>query len=212
MANPSNNVQLQYEAHKELDLATEVSQDEAAKRARHLCQWIKRTGLPADSFLDAGCRNGLAMEEFSAQFPAARVVGIDIVPEFVESAALRGEAIVGDIQDIPYNNSEFDWVFSSHCIEHCPDSKKAAAELFRVAKVGCMVYTDLEDDTTFKSHPFHFTRHNDPIEWVDLFRHPEFWLMKLNVPRFTRIDTLWVRKAQVEKYNANYNIPVLEKL
>lgn len=212
MSNPANYVQLQYEGHKEENPYLDKIQDESAKRARNLCQWIKRAELPAKSFLDAGCRTGLAMEEFMITFPSAEVVGIDIVPQFVERASIIGEAVVADIQDIPYNNKSFDWVFSSASIEHCPDTKKAAAELFRVANIGCVIHTDLETEKSFKTHPFHFAHHNDPVEWVDIFRHPDFWLMKLNVPRYTRLDMLWVRREHVSQYNNACNIPVLERL
>jgi len=39
-----------------------------------------------------------------------------------------------DIQKIPYNDNEFDFISCDHVLEHVPDYQKAIAELFRVIK------------------------------------------------------------------------------
>jgi len=179
------------------DGSIEAPYEEAITHAAKMAGWIKAARLPCESILDAGCRTGYAMEALASHFPAADVHGIDIVPEFIKIAQLRGEAVVGDLQALPYEDGQFDWTFSCTAIEHCFDLPKAAAEMRRVSRVGFYVLTDLEDKARFDQNPSHFTHHNDPAEWVDEFRHPEWWLMHLDVPRYSRIEMLWVRREHV---------------
>lgn len=39
-----------------------------------------------------------------------------------------------DMQDIPYNNDTFDFIYNCHVLEHVPDDLKAMGELYRVLK------------------------------------------------------------------------------
>lgn len=178
----------------------ESTKEEAIDYAKQFASWVRWSGFPCTSVLDAGCRIGYAMDTLGQEFPAARVVGLDIVPEFIEVAEKRGEAVVGDMQDMPFQTEEFDWVFTSTAIEHCPDARKAALELMRVAKYGVYCVTDLEDDERFSLNPSHFTHHNNPAEWVDVFRQDGWWLVYLNVPKYSRIDMIWVRAEHMKEW------------
>lgn len=205
---PNDYIKAQYEVNKQhSNHQVESDNEEAIDRVKDFAKWVKQSQLPSGSFLDAGCRTGYAMDELAIQFPAAEVVGCDIVPQFIERAQLRGEAVVADLHDLPFDDQQFDWVFTNTVIEHCHDAKLAASELLRVARVGCLCITDLEDEARFRHNASHFTYHNNPVEWVDVFRNPDFWLMKLDVPRYSQINMLWIRKEFVAKHNEEYNIP-----
>jgi SAM-dependent methyltransferase len=64
----------------------------------------------------------------------------------------------------PIKDSEFDMVYSSHCIEHLSDPKKAVEEIWRVAKPGALVvikiphfssrvaWTDIEHTRAFSTN------------------------------------------------------------
>lgn len=41
-----------------------------------------------------------------------------------------------DIQDLPFADQQFDFVFASHVLEHIPDDKKAISEIHRILKPG----------------------------------------------------------------------------
>ena len=168
--------------------------EEAVYHAATFAKWLKHHDLPADSILDAGCRTGYAMEALGGHFPAAQVIGIDIVPEFIEVAKLRGEAVVGDLQNLPFEDCEFDWTFSCTAIEHCPDLAEAISEMQRVSQYGFYIQTDLEDKATSAKNPSHFANHPNPGEWIEEFSHPDWWLVYLNVPRHQRIEMIWIRK------------------
>jgi demethylmenaquinone methyltransferase/2-methoxy-6-polyprenyl-1,4-benzoquinol methylase len=87
---------------------------------------VRAAGLPGGSRgLDAGCGVGL-------QFPAlaeavgeeGRITGLDILPEFLEEAeknaagwglSERVSLIQGDIYDLPFEDRQFDWIWSASC-------------------------------------------------------------------------------------------------
>lgn len=41
-----------------------------------------------------------------------------------------------DVQNLPLEDNQFDWVFCNHVLEHVPDDRKALRELYRVLKPG----------------------------------------------------------------------------
>jgi ubiquinone/menaquinone biosynthesis C-methylase UbiE len=199
--NPPGYIDVQYGVNAaHLNGRQEAEFEEANYHARRFTNWLKERHLPAESFLDAGCRTGYAMEKLASIYPAARIVGVDIVPQFIKVADLRGEAVVGDLQDLPFENDEFDWTFSCTSIEHCPDLKAAISEMQRVSKYGFYVHTDLENEVAFNKNPSHFSYHENPSDWVTDFNAPGWWLTYLNVPRFNRVEMIWVKREHVRKY------------
>jgi ubiquinone/menaquinone biosynthesis C-methylase UbiE len=172
------------------------SDEEAIRDAIKLCKFIKHIKAPQESFLDAGCRIGYAMEAFTSEFPSARVTGVDIVPEFVGKADRYGEAVVADLCSLPFAEREFDWVFCDSSIEHTADVAKAAHELQRVAAVGCYIITDLESKERFDANPSHYTRCDDPMTWVRIFDSAEWVPVSISCPTPVRIEMLWMRTEQ----------------
>lgn len=76
----------------------------------------------------------------------ARTTGLDFVPELIETArAAGGEAgvdvewVVGDAQDLPFEDDSFDRVSSVFGAMFAPDQVKAAAELMRVCRPGGVI-------------------------------------------------------------------------
>ena len=193
--NPANYVEIQRIVNgTHLDGRVENAIEEATYHVGTLARWLKSYDLPAESFLDAGCRTGYAMEALAQHFPSAEVTGIDIVPEFVQIADLRGTAVEGDMQEMPFEDEQFDWTFSCTSIEHAPDTNAAVEEMRRVSKYGFYVHTDLEDKATAALNSSHHTYHETPEEWIDVFRHPEWFLCYLHVPRYNRVELIMIRK------------------
>ena len=178
------------------DGSVETLTEEAIDEARGYAKWILSTSLPRESVLDAGCRVGYAMRIFRDHLPNARIAGVDIVPEFVAKAKRRGEAFVGDLQALPFADGEFHWTFCSAAIEHCPSPRKAMSELCRVTKYGVLILTDLEDKPGNLSHFWH---HDDPADWVETLRQPDWRLIKLLVPNPHFVRMIWVRTEYAKK-------------
>lgn len=50
----------------------------------------------------------------------------------------RSELIVGDAENMPYEDNSFDFVYTFGVIHHTPDMEKAVGEIYRVLKPGGM--------------------------------------------------------------------------
>ncbi|UCB54411.1 MAG: class I SAM-dependent methyltransferase [Thiotrichales bacterium] len=96
---------------------------------------------PGSHLLDIGCGSG------QTAIPAARaglkVTGVDIASNLIEHAreraqieGLDAEFVVGDAEDLPYWNAEFDVVISLIGAMFAPRPESVAAELARVCRPG----------------------------------------------------------------------------
>jgi len=59
------------------------------------------------------------------------------------------EFIIADIQDLPFSEKSFDFVYCSHVLEHVEDPMKACRELMRIGKRGYIEVPSLTTDTLF---------------------------------------------------------------
>lgn len=103
------------------------------------------------TILSSGCGSGGDIAEFLAQ-GAAAVHGIEVDSELIELAKKR---FVGDERTerislktydgnrLPYAPNSFDIVFSLHVIEHTKNVGLYLSEIFRVLKLGGILFLDL---------------------------------------------------------------------
>ena len=88
------------------------------------------------SVLEAGCGPGELAERVQADL-GSEVVAIDVSPRMVELARARGvDARVGDVQELPFADGEFDCAIAAWMLYHVPDVDRAARELARVLGPG----------------------------------------------------------------------------
>lgn len=67
----------------------------------------------------------------------AELVGIDQSERMVELQRARGvDARVGDVQDLPFGDAEFDLAVAAWMLYHVPDLERALGELARVLRPG----------------------------------------------------------------------------
>jgi SAM-dependent methyltransferase len=86
--------------------------------------------------LDAGCGTGDFAESVATKL-GCDVVGIDLSERMVELTRARGiEALVGDVQELPYAEGEFEAVAANWMLYHLPDLDRGLAELHRVLRPG----------------------------------------------------------------------------
>jgi SAM-dependent methyltransferase len=86
--------------------------------------------------LDVGCGLGEITERFATELGAA-VQAIDVSTRMVELTRARGvDAQVGDAEQLPYGDGEFDCVFAGWVLYHVPDLEQALAECARVLRPG----------------------------------------------------------------------------
>jgi ubiquinone/menaquinone biosynthesis C-methylase UbiE len=94
-----------------------------------------------DVVLDVACGSGNAT--IPAAKTGAKTTGLDITPELLEAgkkaaaeAGVEIEWIVGDAQDLPFDDASFDVVTSVFGCMFAPDHRRTAEELVRVLKPG----------------------------------------------------------------------------
>lgn len=99
---------------------------------------------PPKRILDAGCGSGSMARLLAARCPEARVVGVDIRPDYVAYARERARAEglgnlsfePGDIFHLPFPDASFDLVWSKYVLQWVKDPAAAVAELRRVTAPG----------------------------------------------------------------------------
>jgi SAM-dependent methyltransferase len=96
---------------------------------------------PGDRFLDLACGTGAVAER--AARTGADVTGLDLSPGLIETAKERAEAkgldidyVVGDAENLQFEDASFEKVASTCGIMFAPDHEAAARELGRVTAPG----------------------------------------------------------------------------
>jgi SAM-dependent methyltransferase len=89
-----------------------------------------------DRVLEVGCGWGDFAVRIAAQ-TGAEVIALDLSPRMVELARERGvDARVGDVQELPFRDGEFDCAVAVWMLYHVPDLDRGLAELARVLRPG----------------------------------------------------------------------------
>ncbi|MEQ1849561.1 MAG: class I SAM-dependent methyltransferase [Candidatus Peribacteraceae bacterium] len=113
------------------------------RKHAHDMQWLAFVDrVPAGAtVLDAGCGPGVLSIMLAEK--GCIVTGADIsepnIEEAKKYAAMKGVGdritfLTADIESMPFPNKSFDYVVSSHVLEHVPDFEKGAQELARIAR------------------------------------------------------------------------------
>lgn len=121
--------------------------DEPVKLSR---QRLERNGITLSDIknkktLDAGCGGGRYSVAWRL-LGASPVIGLDISPINIEDANRRIEETKidnvffknGNVLELPFENEEFDVVFSNGVLHHTTDWEKGVEELVRVLKPGSL--------------------------------------------------------------------------
>jgi SAM-dependent methyltransferase len=86
--------------------------------------------------LEVGCGWG-ELAEWVGRETDAEVVALDLSPRMVELARERGvDARVGDVQNLPFVDGEFDVAIAAWMLYHVPELDRGVAELARVLRPG----------------------------------------------------------------------------
>jgi ubiquinone/menaquinone biosynthesis C-methylase UbiE len=104
---------------------------------------------PGQRYLDVGCGNGAATIHVARAY-SLDVTGVDIDPDQIRLAEEIGKGVerarflVESATQLPFQDSEFDVVFTSKAMHHIPNWEDAVVEMSRVLKPnGYLLYTDL---------------------------------------------------------------------
>lgn len=123
---------------------------------------------PFDAVLDVGCGTGAVLALLHEKYPDRRYVGLDLTPEMIEVARTKVapgmEFVVGDAENLPFDEASFDAVLCSNSFHHYPNLAAFLAGALRVLRPGGRLI--LRDYTS-----------SDPVVW--LMNHVELPLARL---------------------------------
>lgn len=123
-----------------------------------------------DSILEIGCRTGLGPFRIAKKYPSKKVLGIDIIDDFIQIARIRGKHLpnleyrVEDINNM-YIKEEFDFVFSIAVLEHTYDPYKAINNIMNITNDRFYHRIDLDPLGMIS----HYTYNKSPEYWVNIF-------------------------------------------
>jgi len=95
--------------------------------------------------LDVGCGGGQHAVDVAVRRPDLRLVALDLSPVFLSRAKARAskagvservQLVHANATDMPFQDQEFDHVYSTGSIKHWVDYRKGLAECLRVLKPG----------------------------------------------------------------------------
>ena len=119
--------------------------------------------------LEVGGGPGELSERITREL-AAEVVMVDVSPRMVELAQARGvDARVGDVQELPFADGEFDVAHAAWMLYHVPDLGRALSELRRVLRPGGRLVAV----TNGRDHTLELRRLAGDRAWEPRFRREE---------------------------------------
>ena len=93
-----------------------------------------------ENLLDIGCGTGPMIELLVSEIPGKSYTGLDLTPRMIEIASGKGlesaTFIVGDAEDLPFENESFDVIICANSFHHYPNPQRFFEEAQRVLRPG----------------------------------------------------------------------------
>lgn len=143
--------------------------------AEYLREAFCRLGRTNIKICDAGCGNGIYLNYLKNNYPFAELYGFDFAEKIVEIARENtglSTIRVGNLENAPYKNEEFDLVLCSQVIEHLLDDRRGLAELYRLLKPGgyLILSTDNKNNYISKILGWPFLFFSWPVRFLRRWR------------------------------------------
>jgi ubiquinone/menaquinone biosynthesis C-methylase UbiE len=120
--------------------------------------------IEGQSLLDLGSGAGVSLALAKVFNPDLKVLGLEGDSNVLEVSEQRGVSTrSGDIYSLPFDDAEFDTVWSSHVLEHLEKPTAAISESWRVAKkriIHSVPVGDVDDKNLGSKHLHIFNRKN----------------------------------------------------
>jgi len=95
---------------------------------------------PIHDLLDVGCGTGPMIELLSKAYGDLRMTGLDLTPDMIEAARAKripnARFLVGDSENLPFENDSFDAVICSNSFHHYPNPQAFFDGVARVLRSG----------------------------------------------------------------------------
>jgi len=103
------------------------------------------------SVLDLGCGTGYCLPELQKKYPQANITGGDLAPGMLQHAKSHYPQFnyeISDAENLPFENEQFDLIFSSLAVQWCDDFSRVLSEAWRCLKPGGhLVLSNLAEGT-----------------------------------------------------------------
>lgn len=108
---------------------------------------------PFNDLLDCGCGTAPMISLLYEKYPDKKYTGIDLTPKMIEMAKAKKlpgvEFVVGDCENLPFEENSFDAVICSQSFHHYPNVQNFFNSVYRVLRPGGRLI--LRDMTTNSS-------------------------------------------------------------
>jgi len=106
---------------------------------------VSDADIRGKKILDAGCGSGVLTVEIARRYPAAEVVGLDVIPEIAEVFRKGGQlpnlhVVQANVLEPPFLTDSFDFLWCNGVIHHTGDSHRAFELLTSLVKSGGRAY------------------------------------------------------------------------
>jgi SAM-dependent methyltransferase len=119
---------------------------EESSRTHFLDRWTRNAILagvdglaPTATIADVGCSSGFLLEDVRVEYPAATLLGVDLIGAGLEKAhrlVPSARLVRADTCDLPIADGRVDAVVSANLLEHVPNDRAALREFLRVLRPG----------------------------------------------------------------------------
>jgi ubiquinone/menaquinone biosynthesis C-methylase UbiE len=93
-----------------------------------------------NDLLDCGCGTAPMLTLLKEKYPDKRYTGIDLTPKMIEVARAKHmqgvELVVGDCEDLPFEDNSFDAVICCQSFHHYPNVQDFFNSVYRVLRPG----------------------------------------------------------------------------
>jgi ubiquinone/menaquinone biosynthesis C-methylase UbiE len=93
-----------------------------------------------ETLLDAGCGTAPMISLLHEEYNDKKYTGIDLSPKMIEKAKMKNlpntEFIVGDCENLPFEENSFDIVINSQSFHHYPNPQDFFNSVYKVLKPG----------------------------------------------------------------------------
>jgi 2-polyprenyl-3-methyl-5-hydroxy-6-metoxy-1,4-benzoquinol methylase len=136
---------------------------------------ISKTGQ--NSFLDAGCGEGLSIQNITRKGQEFNVYGIDssfFAIQVAKKIHSRFTFIQGDVLNLPFKDSSFKLVICLEVLEHLEEPEQGLKEILRVSEKFMLL--SVPNEPYFRAA--NFLRGKNLSRWGDDIGHLQHWSIK----------------------------------
>ncbi len=176
---------------------------------------LKKIGIKGEIALVVGCSYGFEVEALY-KYGFKEVYGLDISEYAISKAKelyseWKDKFVVGDVENIPFKDETFDFVYAADILEHTFNPVRALREIYRVLKPEGKVYVRVPNTFAISLYNllpkilkklFELTGHNynphDPTHYSELpFYRWEYFFMMIGFKyKRLKIEEIYLRGSK----------------